>query len=182
MGLTAAELLVKLDTEFGCKKTSFYNRKKELEDLKYNLEPTKNGRESFYSDEQVQVIVDYLSWIGDGKDSGEFPKSEQESLVRQEPAELDTEPEIDFSNPARNSSRRLDEKAQVEAANLDMLVTAYRATKNYTVPGLGEQIEQGKEALHKYEVSQLGNVTSLIPEVAKKFLSTNQTENLDLSE
>jgi hypothetical protein len=37
-------------------KTQFYQRRDYLIKLGYNMEPTKRGRNSFYSDEQVQLL------------------------------------------------------------------------------------------------------------------------------
>ena len=50
--ISVSHLLGKIQVEFNCKKTTFYKRKSELESLGYKLEPQKQGRVSFYSDEQ----------------------------------------------------------------------------------------------------------------------------------
>ncbi|MGB3511457.1 MAG: hypothetical protein WBA93_19915 [Microcoleaceae cyanobacterium] len=174
MSLTAAELLTKVEVEFDCKRTSFYNRMKDLKDLNYDLEPTRNGRESYYSDEQIQVVVDYLSWIASGKNPDEFPKSEREAIIKQEEnghLQVDSQQNLQTFEPSENYNRRLDERAQLEAAKLDLLSDVYRITGNYTLPGLAQEIQEGKEQLHKYHLAKMGNVSSLIPESVKKSLS-----------
>ncbi len=172
MSLTAAELLTKVEVEFECKRTSLYNRIKDLKDLNYDLEPARNGRESYYSDEQVQVIVQYLSWIGDGKNPDEFPKSEREAIVKQESGDLQNQELTELSlNPVDNFNRRMDEESQLEAARREMLVDVYRVTGNYTIPGLAKEVEEGKEQLHKYRLAQMRKVSNLIPESIKESLS-----------
>ncbi|MEA5511837.1 hypothetical protein VB715_18865 [Crocosphaera sp. UHCC 0190] len=42
----------------GTKRTHFYEVKKQLTNLGYNVEPEKRGRVSWYSDEQVQLMKD----------------------------------------------------------------------------------------------------------------------------
>lgn len=177
MGITAADLLAKIQQEFNCPKTTFYERKKELIELNYQLEPDKSGRESYYSDEQVQVICDYLSWIRSGENPKEFPKSEHEAIVKQDSGELERQNAADYISltPQENKDRRLDQIAQLEAARLDVLTNVYRVTGNYTIPGLKEQVETGKESLHKYQLAQSGNVSSLIPEYIGESLKQSET-------
>ncbi len=46
----------KLPQRYGIGKTYFYKRRDYLRKLGYNLEPLKQGRKSFYTDEQVQLL------------------------------------------------------------------------------------------------------------------------------
>jgi hypothetical protein len=52
-----------LPSRYRIGKTSFYQRRNYLTELGYDLEPVKQGRKSFYSDEQVQLLDELDSYI-----------------------------------------------------------------------------------------------------------------------
>ena len=76
-----------------------------------------------------------------------------------------------------NSSRRLDQIAQMEAANLEVMTAAYRVTGNYTIPGLANEVQQSKEILHKHKLAQMGNLMRLVPDSIRQ---SAQMENPEI--
>merc|ERR1712050_740572 len=114
--ISVSDLLQKVQTEFNCKKTIFYKRRSELESLGYELEPKRQGRVSFYSDEKLVIISNYLSYINEGGISSEYPAKEQNSIVKNPNNNIQTHEDEIKTSPQENEARRLNEKTQLEAA------------------------------------------------------------------
>ena len=115
--ISVSDLLKKVQTEFNCKKTIFYKRKSELESLGYELEPQRKGRASFYSDEQLVIISDYLSYINQGGISSEYPAKEQNGIVKSSNNNIQTHEDEIKTSPQENTARRLNEKTQIALDN-----------------------------------------------------------------
>ena len=163
--ISVSGLLKKVQAEFSCKKTIFYKRKSELESLGYKLEPEKQGRASFYSDEQLVIISNYLSYINEGGISSEYPAKEQNSIVKNPNNNIQTHEDEVKTSPQENEARRLNEKTQLEAAKHEIMVDYYRTTGNYNIPGLAADIENAKEKIHQVKMArELESIANLIPD------------------
>ena len=163
--ISVSDLLKKVQTEFNCKKTIFYKRKSELESLGYELEPQRKGRASFYSDEQLVIISDYLSYINEGGISSEYPAKEQNGIVKSSNNNIQTHEDEIKTYPQENTARRLNEKTQIEAAKQEIMVDYYRTTGNYNIPGLAADIENAKEKIHQVKMARkLESIANLIPD------------------
>ena len=163
--ISVSDLLEKIQAEFNCKKTIFYKRKNELESLGYELEPKRQGRVSFYSDEQFVIISDYLSYINEGGISSEYPPKEQNGIVKNPNNNIQKhEDELDTS-PQENEVKRIDEESQLEAARREIMVDYYRTTGKYNIPGLATNIENTREKIHQGKMArELDSIANLIPD------------------
>jgi hypothetical protein len=163
--ISVSDLLEKVQAEFNCKKTIFYKRRSELESLGYELKPKRQGRVSFYSDEQLVIISDYLSYINEGGISSEYPAKEQNSIVKNPNNNIQTHEDEVKTSPQENEARRLNEKTQLEAAKHEIMVDYYRTTGNYSIPGLAADIENAKEKIHQGKMArELESIANLIPD------------------
>ena len=163
--ISVSDLLEKIQAEFNCKKTIFYKRKGELESLGYELEPKRQGRASFYSEEQLVIISDYLSYINEGGISSEYPPKEQNSIVKNPNNNIQAHEDEIKTSPQENEARRLNEKTQIEAAKQEIMVDYYRTTGNYNIPGLAADIENAKEKIHQVKMArELESIANLIPD------------------
>ena len=172
--ISVSGLLKKVQAEFSCKKTIFYKRKSELESLGYELEPQRKGRASFYSDEQLVIISNYLSYINEGGIPEEYPTFEPNNIVKVEDNNIQTLTEDNNiqthgdeikTSPQENKARRLNEKIQIEAAKQEVMVDYYRTTGNYNIPGLAADVENAKEKIHQVKMArELESIANLIPD------------------
>ena len=152
--ISVSDLLEKIQTEFNCKKTIFYKRKNELESLGYELKPKRQWRVSFYYDEQLVIISNYLSYRNEGEISSEYPPKQQNSIVRNPNNNIQKhEDELDTS-PQENEAKRVDEESQLEAAKREIMVDYYRTTGKYNIPGLAANIENTREKIHQGKMAR----------------------------
>ncbi|MDE5082814.1 MAG: hypothetical protein O4805_19635 [Trichodesmium sp. St16_bin2-tuft] len=163
--IRVSDLLKKIQVKFHCKKTTFYKRRSELESLGYKLEPKKQGRVSFYSNEQFIVISDYLSYINEGGIPEEYPTFQPNNIVKSQNNNIQTHEDEINTSPQENETRRVDEKSQLEAAKREIMVDYYRTTGNYSIPGLAADIENAKEKIHQGKMArELESIANLIPD------------------
>ena len=195
-----------LPARYGIGKTSFYQRRNYLTELGYDLEPLKEGRKSFYSDEQVQILDELDAYIkaqgemegfpnsststiksiesANGKDksvnsNGKLVhhKSEQVEIVSAEDEEIqvDTDPLEDIKEQQYQS---VDAAAQYSAAEL-MAIFNYRQldymkNRNFTIPGLAEEVHKSEEAVKQSFDSMMGVPGESIKKKLKKLRQRDQ--------
>ncbi|MCT7986466.1 hypothetical protein NG796_24650 [Laspinema sp. A4] len=137
------------------KKATFYNRREALGELGYDVEPTKEGRNAYYSDEQVELFRAFDEHIKTTGSTEGFPPKAGKLTVAEE--ELDMNPEVDRefeSNPGLHLTEEEFAQAQEGALRLydeaskkriEMATLALAA--HYAKTGLSPNPEQQAHSL-----------------------------------
>ncbi len=159
-----------LPSRYNIGKTRFYDWRNHLIKLGYDMEPTKKGQTSLYSDEQVQLLDHFSQHIKEYQGFDGFPpaciepsppvnsspsQNPPNGLVHTSPEQVQIEsatPEEIYvdTNPLediRESNLNLvDTAAQHNAAQnlaaFNYLTVDYMKHRDFTVAGLTEQVQQ----------------------------------------
>lgn len=90
-------------------KTQFYQWRNHLKTLGYDMEPTKQGQSSLYSDEQIELFDHFAAHIKEHDGFDRFP-----------PATIEEEPPVNSSindNPPNGLVHHQDEQLDLESAH-----------------------------------------------------------------
>jgi hypothetical protein len=102
------------------KKATFYQRRDVLSKLGYDVEPTKEGRNAYYSDEQVELfrlLDEHIKTTG--KTEGFPPKAGELTLADEEELDMNEEVAREFeSNPGLQLTEEEFAQAQEQATKL----------------------------------------------------------------
>ena len=169
-------------------KTLFYQRRNYLTELGYDLEPVKEGRKSFYSEEQIRLLDELDAHIkahggmeGFSNDKASVSPTTSEAFLKavsendngklihsyseqveiastdEEEIYVDTNPIEDIKEQQLHS---VDVAAQYSAAELMALFNYrqldYMKNRNFTIPGLAEEVHKSEEAVRQSFNSMMG--------------------------
>lgn len=180
-------------------KTQFYERRQHLIRLGYDMEADKHGRNSYYSDEQIQIFDDlnahYQKWgtlegfpsatpeIADNQT--ETNTNAETGLVQRESEKVinnsvDTEEIFVDTNPLEDiqedNFRRVDEAAQFAAAQnivaFNYLTVNYMKQRDFSVPGLRSQVEKSSRVVEE----SLDSLKQSPEVIAKKLIQRTKKE------
>jgi hypothetical protein len=101
------------------KKATFYNRREALSKLGYDVEPTKEGRNAYYSDEQVELFESFDEHIKTTGSTEGFPRKAGELTLAEEELDMNEEVGREFeSNPGLQLTEEEFAQAQEQATKL----------------------------------------------------------------
>jgi len=176
----------KLPQRYGIGKSLFYQRRSYLLELGYDLEPEKDGKRRKYSDSQIKLLDELDKYISSNGGIKGFPPANASAQPHPEPKPaqenkndstlvhlnggslesyspkskeiyVDTNPTADIKE---HQLKSVDGAAQYSAAEL-LAVFNYRQldylkNRNFTIPGLAEEVQKSSDAVRQCFESMTG--------------------------